>query len=60
MHKSKKAKKAKIMITIDPDLLDWIKKEVSKRRFANRSHAIQVAVSELKKRGQGRATRRSV
>ncbi len=43
--------KAKIPISIDPDLLKWIEGEVKKKRFANRSHAIEFAVNELKKRG---------
>lgn len=42
--------KAKIPISIDPDLLKWIESQVKKKRFASRSHAIEYAVNELKKR----------
>ncbi len=31
-------------ITIDPELADWIEREIGARRFANRSHAIEFCV----------------
>ncbi len=43
--------KAKIAISIDPLLLKWVDSQLQTRRFASRSHAIEFAVSELKKRG---------
>ena len=42
--------KAKIPISIDPELVKWIEAEVKKKRFASRSHAIEFAVNELRKR----------
>jgi len=42
--------KAKIPISIDPDLLKWIENQVKSKRFASRSHAIEYAVNEMKKR----------
>ena len=42
--------KAKTSIAIDPDLLKWIESQVKSKRFASRSHAIEYAVNELRKR----------
>jgi len=40
-------KKVKITATMDPDLVGWIDEKVKSRRFASRSHALEVAVAEL-------------
>jgi Arc/MetJ-type ribon-helix-helix transcriptional regulator len=40
-------KKVKITATMDPDLVEWIDEKVKSRRFASRSHALEVAVAEL-------------
>lgn len=42
------AKKVKTSVALDPDLLKWVDSEVGKRRFANRTHAIEYALQKLK------------
>ncbi len=39
--------KTKINITIEPDQLKWIDEEVKRQTYANRSHAIRVAIKYL-------------
>jgi len=41
--------KVKVTATMDPELADWIDGQIKSRRFASRSHALEVAVSELMK-----------
>ena len=38
----------KVTATIDKELITWIDEEVEKRRFRNRSHAIEYAIAKLK------------
>ena len=38
----------KVTATIDQELITWIDSEVDKRRFRNRSHAIEYAIAKLK------------
>jgi Arc/MetJ-type ribon-helix-helix transcriptional regulator len=38
-----------VTITLPPDILDWVDKEINNRTFANRSHAIEKALHELMK-----------
>ena len=38
----------KVTATIDQELISWIDGEVDKRRFRNRSHAIEFAIAKLK------------
>ena len=38
----------KVTATIDQELISWIDGEVEKRRFRNRSHAIEYAIAKLK------------
>ena len=45
-------KKVKITATMDPDLVGWIDEKVKSRRFASRSHALEVAVAELINSGE--------
>jgi Arc/MetJ-type ribon-helix-helix transcriptional regulator len=42
------ARKVATSITIDKELLDWIDKEIKKKRFASRSHAFEYAIMRLK------------
>jgi Arc/MetJ-type ribon-helix-helix transcriptional regulator len=42
------AKKVKTSVAIDLELLKWIDAEVVKKRFANRTHAIEYALQTLK------------
>ena len=42
------AKKAKTSVALDLNLLKWIDVEVEKKRFANRTHAIEYALQKLK------------
>jgi Arc/MetJ-type ribon-helix-helix transcriptional regulator len=41
-------KKVKTSVALDSDLLKWIDAEVAKKRFANRTHAIEYALQKLK------------
>ena len=46
--------KAKLTITVLPELIAWIEEEVKKGHFADRSHAVQyslIKVRELMKKG---------
>ncbi|MDH5783650.1 MAG: ribbon-helix-helix domain-containing protein [Candidatus Bathyarchaeota archaeon] len=38
----------KVTATIDDELIKWLDGEVEKRRFRNRSHALEYAVAKLK------------
>lgn len=39
--------KIKTSIALDEDLLKWVDKQIEKRRFANRTHAIEFALQQL-------------
>lgn len=43
------AKKERITITIDAELLDWIDRKVEEKVFANRSHGIAFLVKQKAK-----------
>ena len=43
------AKKSTISITIDPELVNWIDQKIKEKKFANRSHALELAIFELRK-----------
>jgi len=40
----------KVTATVDKELIQWIDQEVKKRRFRNRSHAIESAIAKLKEK----------
>lgn len=40
----------KVTATVDKELITWIDEEVEKRRFRNRSHAIEYAIAKLKEK----------
>jgi Arc/MetJ-type ribon-helix-helix transcriptional regulator len=42
-------KKIKTSINLDEDLIKWIDSEVKTKRFANRTHAIEYALEQLRK-----------
>ena len=44
------ARKIKTSVTLDEDLLKWLDKEIQTRRFASRTHAIEYAIEQLKKK----------
>ena len=47
--------KVKLTVTVLPELIEWIKEEVEKGHFADRSHAVQYAlikVRDLMKSGE--------
>ena len=49
-----KMPKAKLTVTVSPELITWIEEEVEKGHFADRSHAVQyslIKVKELMKKG---------
>jgi len=41
-------KKLKTSVALDKDLLAWIDTQVEKKRFANRSHAVEYALQKLR------------
>lgn len=41
-------KKIKVTASMDDDLVAWIDEEVEKRRFASRTHALEVATARLR------------
>jgi Arc/MetJ-type ribon-helix-helix transcriptional regulator len=41
-------KKVKTSVALDSDLLKWVDQKVEKKRFANRTHAIEYALQRLK------------
>jgi len=42
--------KIKISITVDDELIKWIDSQIKKKKFANRSHGFEYAVSQLKEK----------
>ena len=36
--------KAKISVTVDKQIVDWIDEQVKTQRFRNRSHAVELAL----------------
>jgi len=47
-----KMTKIRIYATLREDLVKWIDKEITKLRFANRSHALEYAIQQLIEREQ--------
>jgi len=41
-------KKVKVTASMDGDLVDWMDKQIEKRRFATRTHALEDAIDNLK------------
>jgi len=49
--------KTRISARVDDDLLGWVDKEVEKKRFSNRTHALNYALYMLKQAAEsGEAT----
>lgn len=49
-------RKLKTSVSIDTDLLEWVDAQVKKKRFATRTHAIELGLQTLKdqsERGRG-------
>jgi len=40
--------KEKFSISVDDDLVKWIDNSIKKKKFANRSHALEYAITALK------------
>ncbi len=40
--------KLKTSVAIDEELLDWVDKQVKSKRFANRTHAVELALQKLR------------
>jgi Arc/MetJ-type ribon-helix-helix transcriptional regulator len=49
---TKKGKPMKTSVAIDPELLEWIDSMVEKKRFATRTHAIELGLQLLKERSE--------
>lgn len=39
--------KVKTSVALDEDLLRWVDSQIEKKRFANRTHAIEYALKQL-------------
>jgi Arc/MetJ-type ribon-helix-helix transcriptional regulator len=50
----KESVKLKTSVMLDPDLLQWVDGLVQKKRFANRTHAIELALQKLRESGFGK------
>ncbi|MDD3565795.1 MAG: ribbon-helix-helix domain-containing protein [Candidatus Neomarinimicrobiota bacterium] len=58
---SKMGDKIKVTVTMDPELVEWIDSQIATRRFASKSHALEVIVAdrmeaEEKARSEGDGT----
>jgi Arc/MetJ-type ribon-helix-helix transcriptional regulator len=42
-------KKIKTSINLDEDLLKWIESQIKTKRFANRTHAIEFCIEQVRK-----------
>ena len=42
--------KIKTSVALDKEILEWIDRQVEKKVFANRSHAIEYALQKLKEK----------
>jgi len=40
----------KVTVTVDKQIVEWLDREVSKRRFRNRSHGFEYALAKLKEK----------
>lgn len=43
--------RAKVTVTVDQDLMKWVDQLVEDKKFRNRSHAVEYALYELRKKG---------
>ena len=39
--------KIKVTASMDADLVEWIDKQIGKRKFASRTHALEVGIAKL-------------
>jgi Arc/MetJ-type ribon-helix-helix transcriptional regulator len=51
---AKKADKLKTSITLDQDLIEWVDELIAKKRFASRTHAIELALQKMRENGFGK------
>lgn len=42
--------KEKFSVSVDTNLLKWLDSEIKNKRFASRSHGIEYALNEIKKK----------
>lgn len=42
--------KVRVDVTVDPSLIEWVDGKIRDGRFASRSHAVQVALGDLRKK----------
>jgi len=43
-------RKIKTSVALDEELLKWIDNEIQRKKFANRTHAIEYAIMKLKEK----------
>lgn len=51
-------KKTKTSIALDEELLEWIDSEIKTKRFANRTHAIEYALEQIRKKARQATNKR--
>ena len=44
------AMKQSISVTIDKELVDWIMKQVATKKYRNKSHLVELAITEFKEK----------
>jgi Arc/MetJ-type ribon-helix-helix transcriptional regulator len=54
MSPKKEQPKLKTSIALDGDLLAWVDSLIEKHRFANRTHAVELALQKLRESGYGK------
>jgi metal-responsive CopG/Arc/MetJ family transcriptional regulator len=48
VHSNIMAKKINTSMNLDEDLLKWVDSQITKKRFAHRTHAVEYALQKLK------------
>lgn len=48
--------KIRLQVTVKPDLVDWIDEEIKTSLFSSRSHAVEFALSELRRKLEKKET----
>jgi Arc/MetJ-type ribon-helix-helix transcriptional regulator len=50
--KKKGEEKVQLSVSVDKDLIDWVKEGVEKKTFAHVSHAFELALTQLRERSE--------
>jgi Arc/MetJ-type ribon-helix-helix transcriptional regulator len=58
MNEIEEMAKQRLQVTVRDDLVKWMDQEIEKSRFANRSHAIEYALVQLREKPSGKPERK--